>query len=123
MIDQLKLTVKLHVVKTKRDKNGLALSSRNARLTDEGRKKATTIYRTMIYIKKNIDLKPIQDLEQYGMKRLAKAGFNPEYVTIVNGYDLQKVKTLTTSDYIVVCVAAWLEGIRLIDNFVLKTKS
>jgi pantoate--beta-alanine ligase len=122
MIDQLKLTVKLHVVKTKRDNNGLALSSRNARLTDEGRTKASTIYRTMNYIKKNIGLKPIQDLEQYGMKRLAKVGFNPEYVTIVNGYDLQKVTTATTTDYIVVCVAAWLEGVRLIDNLILKNK-
>ena len=119
MIDSLAINVKMKVVPTKRDKRGLALSSRNARLSDKGRVKASVIYRTMDYIKKNIDTMDFYALETYAVKRLAKAGFRPEYVSIVDGHDLKPVKHLSDSNYIVVCVAAWLEDVRLIDNLII----
>ncbi len=119
MIDQLKLNVKLEVIPTKRNSQGLALSSRNARLTDKGRKKASVIYRTMNTIKKDLLINEIGTLEKYGMKRLAKAGLQPEYVSIVDGNTLKPVLNVQGKKYLVVCVAAWLEGVRLIDNLIL----
>jgi pantoate--beta-alanine ligase len=119
MIDQLQLPVELHVVKTKRDKRGLALSSRNARLTETGRVKASVIYRTMIKIKKLIYENDLNSLVSYAMKRLNKAGLQPEYVSIVNGHDLRDINEVNDSNYVVVCIAAWLEGVRLIDNLIL----
>jgi pantoate--beta-alanine ligase len=119
MINQLHLKAKLIVVPTKRNKKGLALSSRNARLTPKGRVKASVIFRTMEAIKQKIKEKSISSLRDYGMKRLSKAGLNPEYVSIVNGNTLQPVSSINSQKYVVVCVAAWLEGVRLIDNLIL----
>ena len=122
MIDRLNLNVKLVVIPTKRNRQGLALSSRNARLSDQGRKKASVIYRTMDQIKEGLYNKDIVSLENYGKKRLSKAGLQPEYVSIVNGHTLQPVSDVKSHAYLVVCVAAWLEGVRLIDNLILVKK-
>ena len=119
MIDQLLLPIRLHVVNTKRDSRGLALSSRNMRLSESGRIKAATIFRTMKTIKSKIKLEGISFLESYGFNRLKRAGFEPEYVSIVDGSDLKNITSIHGTKYAVICVAAWLEKVRLIDNMVL----
>jgi pantoate--beta-alanine ligase len=120
MIDILKIPTELVVIKTRRNKNGLALSSRNARLSDHGREHALFIYKSMLSIKRNLLLKPIEALSQNGCQRLTKKGFNVEYVAIVSGHTLLPVVHVEKEDYIVVCVAAWYEGVRLIDNLIIK---
>ena len=119
MINQLHLKAKLLEIPTKRNSQGLALSSRNARLSSKGKTKASVIFRTMDTIKQKINDKTIDSLQEYGMRRLSKAGLEPEYVSIVNGNTLQPLSSLQNQDYVVVCVAAWLEGVRLIDNLIL----
>lgn len=120
MIDKLKINTKLIVVKTQRSEKGLALSSRNVRLTDAGRETALTIYRTQLAIKNRIYDKTIKELEAYGFDRLRRRGFEVEYVAIVSGHTLKPIKNVDKEDYIVVTVAAWLEGVRLIDNMIIK---
>lgn len=119
MIKKLDIPVKLVVIPTSRQKSGLARSSRNARLSVKGRQKAATIYRTLKSIEEKKQELSVAELEAYGMKRLKKAGFEPEYVTISDGTSLQPLSVLEPGQYAVVCVAAWLEGVRLIDNLVL----
>ena len=74
-----------------RDKNGLALSSRNLLLSKEGRKKASLIYQT---IKQKI---PDSEVKRI----LQENGFKVEYVETINGRRF---------------IAAYLENVRLIDN-------
>lgn len=78
-------------VPTVRETSGLALSSRNVRLSDDGRKKAAFIYKTLTEIK---------DLSA-GHAFLEQNGFRVEYLE--EHFDRR-------------FVAAWLEGVRLIDN-------
>ena len=120
MIRNLKINTTLVVCPIIRETNGLAMSSRNVRLSEETRAKAGIIYKTLKVIKKNILIKSIKELEIYGMKRLATPPFEPEYISIVDGNRLTPLKDINESNYAIACVAVWADGVRLIDNIVLK---
>lgn len=119
MINSLKINTKLVVCPIVREPNGLAMSSRNERLSHVTREKAGIIYTTLKAIKKNKGNKTIKELEQYGLKRLSIAPFEPEYVSIIDGHKLTSLNDISDSDYAVVCIAVWAEGVRLIDNIIL----
>lgn len=120
MIRLLKIKTELVVCRILREPNGLAMSSRNERLTKETREKAGLIYKTLQSVKKYQKTKSVAELEKYGMDRLSVAPFTPEYLTICDGNTLQPVKDLSKTSYAVACVAVWADGVRLIDNIILK---
>lgn len=121
VIDYFQLQTKLRVVPIIRETSGLAMSSRNVRLTEDHRKAAKDIYKTLKYVKRNKYKKSVDELEHYAMERLAKLnGFKPEYFTIADGKSLQKVKDIRASKYLVACTAVWAGEVRLIDNIILK---
>lgn len=124
MIDKLKMDTILVVCPIIRETNGLAMSSRNERLSALTRKKAGIIYRTLLTVKNNCNISSIVELEQYGMKRLAALSpFEPEYLTIVDGNTLTPVTDIAATNYAVACVAVWADGVRLIDNIILKKEN
>ena len=120
MIRTQKIKTDLVVCKILREPNGLAMSSRNERLSKETREKAGIIYKTLQSVKKYQSTKSVSELENYGMKRLKVDPFKPEYLTICNGYTLKPVNDIAKSPYVVACVAVWADGVRLIDNTILK---
>jgi pantoate--beta-alanine ligase len=120
MIDKLKLNVELIIAKTKREIDGLAMSSRNRRLTHEYRSKAPVIAKTLKAVKRKLKKKSIAELENYATKRLQKAGLKPEYFIIFDGYSLQKITDYNNHEFIVAATAAFAGDIRLIDNMPLK---
>lgn len=120
MIEVLGIKTKLVVCKTSRTSTGLARSSRNTRLSPEGIIKAATIHKTLTAVKKGILAKSVSELQAYAVKRLNKAGFETEYIQIVDGTTLLPLVDEKQSKCIVVCAAAWLEGVRLIDNLVIR---
>jgi len=120
MIDELDLKTKLKVVSIKREKSGLAMSSRNARLSKKEVEKAKIIYKTIYYarikIKKGND---INEVKKYALERLTESGFKPEYVSVVNTKTLKDVSVFKRGDSTVICIAAWLGDVRLIDNIII----
>lgn len=120
MIRTLRINTLLVVCPIKREPNGLAMSSRNERLSAETRAKASIIFRVMKSVRRQQDSKPVHELEKYAMKRLAVSPFEPEYFTIVDGDTLEPVDDLSKVSYAVACVAVWADGVRLIDNIMLK---
>ncbi|MFZ1457816.1 MAG: pantoate--beta-alanine ligase [Saprospiraceae bacterium] len=120
MIRTLKIQTDLVVCRILREVNGLAMSSRNERLTKETREKAGIIYKTLQSVKKYQNTKSVKELEDYGMKRLNIAPFIPEYFTICDGNTLKPIQNINDTSYAVACVAVWGDGIRLIDNIILK---
>ncbi len=120
MIEKLALDVELIVGKTKREADGLAMSSRNRRLTDHYRKISPEIYKVLKYVKRNLRKKSIPELQNYALNRLRKSGLRPEYFTIFDGYTLLEIQNMNNHRFIVAATAAWAGDIRLIDNLPLR---
>jgi len=120
MIEQLKIPVKLIVGETLRELDGLAMSSRNLRLSEHMRKIAPIIYTVLQELKQQLYIKDLDHLLALEMEKLTNAGLRMEYLRIVDGISLQNVKNPEKHAYIVACVACWAEDVRLIDNLVLK---
>jgi pantoate--beta-alanine ligase len=106
---------------TIREANGLAMSSRNVRLSPEAREKAAIIFRVLSAGKALLEQKgSVHQVQEIALDALRKAGFDPEYFDVVNGYSLTPVESLDDADQIVACCAVKVEGIRLIDNMIWK---
>ncbi|MBK6996990.1 MAG: pantoate--beta-alanine ligase [Lewinellaceae bacterium] len=121
MIHQLDLPVELVMCPTVRESDGLAMSSRNMRLTPEMRAAAPAIHQTLQWAKSALNNKrPIEDIQSEALSKLAANSLRPEYFEIVDGETLLNVGDHNESDFIVACTAAFAGEVRLIDNLVLK---
>lgn len=103
-----------------REKNGLAMSSRNQRLSPEQRRDAAAIHQVLQQAAGWMEQFPPRAVEQKAMKQLEQKGLGPEYFELVDGQTLQPVEDYTSPAAIVACVAAWIGGVRLIDNLILR---
>lgn len=105
-----------------REKDGLAMSSRNRRLSSEEREKAPKIAELLVKSTTFTGVKSIQDALSYVREGLASdPTFRLEYFDIVDGDTLQPVTNWEESSYIVGCIAVFCGPVRLIDNIVYKT--
>lgn len=111
----------VHIVPTKREASGLAMSSRNLRLSDQQLKKAALISEVLRELKDNVQSGNLQQLIANATDRLNAAGFIVNYVAIANAQTLQP--TANMDEPLVALVAASLNGVRLIDNEVLNPPS
>ena len=104
---------------TLREADGLAMSSRNLRLNAESRAKAVAVYQALSFVKQNIRSKSIPQLKQEASEIITNAGFNRiDYVEICDANTLLPVEQANASVPSVALVAAFLDGVRLIDNMV-----
>ncbi len=120
MLRQLKSDTQLVMCETMRETDGLAMSSRNVRLSAELRAKAPLIYQTLSEAKHKLNESPANEVKKWAMEQLSQTDFRPEYFDIVDGRTLQPVENISSSDYVVACVATWLGDVRLIDNLIFK---
>src|SRR5690606_19521681 len=103
-----------------REKEGLAMSSRNVRLTASAKKTALELSKTLRYMKRiikvNPEISPTELLEK-GTNRLTKfPDIKTEYIAWRKTDTLKPFKKYTVSEPTVLLVAAWVDGVRLIDN-------
>lgn len=110
--------IEVEIVPTAREKDGLAMSSRNLRLNEHQRKMAPSIYNELSIIKEQLTRKPAEKLIEQAYENLKTKGFEVDYIEIANSKDL----TLTTDIHqpVVAVAAASLGNIRLIDNLLLN---
>jgi pantoate--beta-alanine ligase len=111
---------KLIVCPTLRENDGLAMSSRNMRLDKEQRHKAVTIFRSLQFVRENIQRGPVQSLLDTASQMLTGQGFRIDYVAIADAKDLRMVTNWDGQQKIVCLVAAFLGDVRLIDNMLLN---
>lgn len=104
---------------TVRDFDGLALSSRNARLSAEGRATARRIPMAMAAMAEaaRLGLTTSTDLEAEGRRLLTHPGLQLDYLAIVNAVTLAPIERI--SEPCRVLLAVEVEGVRLIDNIAL----
>lgn len=121
MIRELQLPVELVMVPTVREVDGLAMSSRNVRLSPSQREAAPIIYQTLSWAKTQLGVMPIREIEAEAMRRLGSMPeFRPEYFQIVDGETLLPVDDPMAHAWVVACVASWVGEVRLIDNMEMK---
>jgi len=117
MVKDLFMPIQIEGVATKREADGLAMSSRNGFLSEEQRKIAPTLYQVLSFMRERIVSGDAQAsrLEVDGMRTLSEAGFQPEYLTIRRSQDLAAAD-LAEDKSLVILAAAKLGDTRLIDN-------
>jgi pantoate--beta-alanine ligase len=100
-----------------REYDGLAMSSRNVRLTPEHRSFAPMIYQAITHAAANIDLETPEELKMIIVKTLNRIGLlEVEYVEFADETTLQPVKSWNESDHIRCFIAVQAGDVRLIDN-------
>ena len=112
----LDLAVEIVGVPTVREKDGLAMSSRNVYLDTAERRRAATLYRVISDIADALAAGgQAADAVARGKAELARAGFEPiDYLDVVDAETLQPVARATGATR--VAAAGWLGKTRLIDN-------
>ena len=104
-------------VPTQRASSGLALSSRNALLSEEGRSRASQIYEALQCAKESALHGEGLDMACAKGKAILQAaeGIDEEYFVIANRYTMSVNEVGNPEEWVVFC-AAHVEGVRLIDN-------
>jgi pantoate--beta-alanine ligase len=115
MVKLLNFSIEIISCPTYRSVNGLALSSRNMRLTHQGRAEALIISETLNYMKGLDHDHPPSKVMELGHTHFSKGKLTLEYLEIVDAESLMKL-TDEWSDHAVCCIAAYCEDVRLIDN-------
>lgn len=111
--------IRLHFCPTLREPDGLAMSSRNMRLTEEQRIIAPAIYRELQFVKNHIQPGDTGEWLNTSINRLKEAGFVPDYFGLAHAYTLEPVTHWDGHIPLVALAAAFLGPVRLIDNLVI----
>jgi pantoate--beta-alanine ligase len=115
---QLNLPIEIISVPTIREENGLAMSSRNKLLSPKQIETASMLYKSLKFCKKNKDKFSITHL-----KNCIKIQFSEqlevdlEYLEFVDANNLQNISFFQENNN-AICIAAYLGGVRLIDNII-----
>jgi pantoate--beta-alanine ligase len=116
LLEHMQSTTQFIACPTMREPDGLAMSSRNLRLSPQDRQKAPAIYQTLLYIKEQLRPGNLEALKQQARERLVAAGFSVDYVEIAHAETLELLSSWDGARPLVALVAAWLGDVRLIDN-------
>lgn len=104
-----------------READGLALSSRNARLSVDQRVQALQISKTLFSSVEYAKIHTLNETKKFVADSIDSAdGLRLEYFEIVDGNTLQEVNDWDSSDYIVGCITVFCGDVRLIDNIKYK---
>ena len=127
LLDQIKYPIELVPCPIVRADDGLALSSRNMRLSPEARAMAPAINATLEQAAEMAEYEEVDDVKEWVLDTLASwhevndspngLRFEPEYFEIVDAITLQPIADWNDAkdNGAVGCIAVWLDGVRLID--------
>lgn len=99
-----------------REKDGLAMSSRNLRLNEEERRQAPAIYEVLLFIQQHTKPGNLKYLKKIAVNFLIKRNFKVDYIEIAKAGNLQPVDEWNGTDQLIILAAAYINDIRLIDN-------
>ncbi|UEG49258.1 pantoate--beta-alanine ligase [Ferruginibacter lapsinanis] len=119
LIDIMGVDIQLNICPTQREITGLAMSSRNIRLTDTERTQALRIYETLELIKRECKPGNLLALKAIATENLSTNGFVVDYVEIADAKTLELKENWDGASPLVALIAAYLNEVRLIDNLVI----
>lgn len=111
--------IQFNACPTFREDDGLAMSSRNLRLTKEQRSKAVFIYKMLEYLKNEIAPGSLSAIKQKAISVLTDNGFKVDYVELTDTKKLSLVSEWDGKQQLTALIAAFIGEVRLIDNMIL----
>ncbi|HEY8934429.1 MAG TPA: pantoate--beta-alanine ligase [Cyclobacteriaceae bacterium] len=121
LVDELMFDLTLHRVETLREKDGLAMSSRNQRLNAVEREKAVVFYQSLIMAKGALQAGyEIKDVIEIITKDFNRQGVRLEYFEVVDSKNLNVLNSVKGGvNQPIMCIAGYVGEVRLIDNMFL----
>lgn len=118
LVEDLLFGITLHDVPTIREADGLALSSRNARLTPEQRSVAPVLYEALSTAREMIHSQvSLNEVKTFVAEKIPRhQNVSLEYFEIVDRRNLNAVEHVDSRQELIICIAAWIGDVRLIDN-------
>lgn len=121
MVRQMQLKIEIVGCPIIREVDGLAMSSRNARLSKEERENALNISRTLFKSRTFAATHTVSETQKMVEDAIdAAPGLRLEYFEIVDGNTLQKIGSWDETSYVVGCITVFCGDVRLIDNIKYK---
>ncbi|MBC8396811.1 pantoate--beta-alanine ligase [Flavobacteriaceae bacterium] len=121
IIKSLKTNIKIIGCETQREKSGLALSSRNNKLSSKSKKVASNIFKSLTFLKSNISNYNIKDLTNTVIDNINSFDqMNLEYLIIADEDKLVPTDSINFKKKYRAFISVFVDGIRLIDNIALN---
>lgn len=118
LVRQYALNIKIIPCPIVREASGLALSSRNARLSETDRTTAAKIHQIL---ESSRNCTTLQKTQQFVEEEIAKVPeFTLDYFAIANARTLQPIENFSDAETVIGCIAVFIGGVRLIDNIKYK---
>ena len=119
LIKKIKVNTIIKSIPTVRELSGLAKSSRNELLTQAQKEEASLIYKTLLYCKQNKQI-PIKELKKHAIDKIVGSqSIKLEYIEFVNLETMQAINSWGEVNKNAICIAAYINTVRLIDNIIL----
>jgi pantoate--beta-alanine ligase len=121
MVQDLNFNLEVVVCPIAREPDGLAMSSRNARLSPEARQQATSLYQALTAAKNAFDRgeRSADTLRRLMLDVISSADLaRPDYISVARPDTLQELDVV--KDRALLSMAVFVDGVRLIDNMVIE---
>lgn len=121
MVQDLNFNLEIVVCPIAREADGLAMSSRNARLSPEARQQATCLYQALTAAKNAFDRgeRSADTLRRLMLDIIRSADLaQPDYISVAQPDTLQEFEVV--KDRALLSMAVFVDGVRLIDNMVIE---
>lgn len=122
LVSELNFPIEIIACPIVREENGLAMSSRNMRLSDTGKLIASNLFKALSLMEEKVKEgeKSVATLVPIGKTYLGEfKEIEIEYLEVVNSNSLESITEIKGLDKVAICIAAHIEGVRLIDNLVI----
>ena len=116
LVEKLSLPINIIGMPIYREKNGLAMSSRNMRLTPEQRESAKIIFETLVKVKSLFHQQTLDEVHQFVENTLKNSDFELEYFIIANENTLREISEIKSNETYRAFIVVVIDGVRLIDN-------
>lgn len=116
LVENLNLPINIVGMAIFREENGLAMSSRNMRLTEIERENAKLIYQTLVKVNEMFRNTELTDIHNFVEKTFEKSDFELEYFIIADEETLKEAHSIEPNKNYRAFMVVLVNGVRLIDN-------
>ena len=120
LVNQFKLPIEIIISEIVRENNGLAMSSRNIRLSKEDRENAGLIYKALVQLKENVKFMPLANAILLAKENILKHEETKlEYFVVADPLTLTPLQDISNNQPALALVVVNYSGVRLLDNIYL----